>query len=154
MARSRGVILGTMRATRLSNPGETGHDDGGHFVKELCPALYLSRAATKADRRAKRINSLMRLYFTEAAIELGLGGIVGFLYQGASRAMLMSRMGYRFFQLHAKSKPQLRYESRCLFARLSLDTLGISATKTFRSGVANSTQRSAVGWAYNCRNFA
>jgi hypothetical protein len=146
VARSGALLLGTMRATLVSNPREMGHfDDEGHFLNELRPALYLSRAATKLDSLSKGINSIMRLYCTEAAINLGLRGVVGFVYQGASRTKLMSRMGYSFFPLRAEGNLQLKYESPCLFARLPLEKLGKSAIATLRSEVANSGKN--VRWA-------
>jgi hypothetical protein len=84
-------IVATGRAAAEVDFECTISDDSGLF-----PALLLSRAATRADQRARGFNSLLRCYFIEAALRAGLASTLSIFFQGAPRLPLLRRLGYEF----------------------------------------------------------
>ena len=137
-ARSEGQLIGTMSASLISCSADLGYEDEGMLTTALVPALYLSRAATVSGGRTSGINSLMRLYCIEAALELGLQSIVGFVYQEASRTRLMAALGYSFSPLSSGSNSVREYHSQCLFATLLLKTAGKFALDSLRDQCSQS----------------
>lgn len=138
LVRSGGELLGMMRASLISCSADLAFEDEDKLSNELAPAIYLSRAATVRDGRIRGVNSMMRLYCIEAAIELGLKSVVGFVYQDASRTKLMSALGYSFSHLSSKGNAVLTDHSQCLFAQLSLKECGDSGLHTLRTQIARS----------------
>jgi hypothetical protein len=95
LAHSGEELIGTMRVTVIRSSLDLNGDDKGHLTQTLCPAFLLSRAATVRDKRAKGLNSLLRLLCLEAAIELRAASVIGFVYQDAPRVRLMTELGYQ-----------------------------------------------------------
>lgn len=137
-ARSEGQLIGTMRASLISCSADLGYEDEGMLTTGLVPALCLSRAATVSGRRTSGVNSLMRLYCIEAALERGLQSIVGFVYQGASRTRLLATLCYSFSPLSSGGNSVREYHSQCLFATLLLKTAGKSALDSLREQCSQS----------------
>lgn len=133
IARSEGQLIGTMRANLISCSADVNCEDEGMLADALVPALFLSRAATVRDNRAKGVNSMMRLYCIEAALELGLKSMVGFIYQSAPRTRLMAELGYVFIPFTARSTAVFTDHSLQLFASLCLKKSGETALAYLRS---------------------
>jgi hypothetical protein len=143
-ARSDGVLLGTMKATLISCSSDLNSEDEEMLTSELTPALFLSRAATVQHSRARGVNSLMRLFCLEAALELQLKSLVGFVYRDAPRTRLMADLGYSFTEFRASGNSVFTDHSQHLFAFLALDQCGNSAVRALRLQTAQ--QGGLMAW--------
>lgn len=97
---SNGFLLATMRASFITDRQDAvKHFDG--FAPPLdhneWPSPVLERGATRASLQRSGLNSLMRYYFLEAAIESRFRRIYGYVPFGGSRTRLLESLGYNFF---------------------------------------------------------
>lgn len=138
IARVEGQIVGSMTATLISCSADLECDDEDQLSKDLIPALCLSRAATRRNDRTRGVNSILRMYCIEAARELGLASLVGFVYQDAARTRIMAKLGYSFTPLKSLENAMILYNSQLLFAKLPLKDSAETSVRLLRDQISES----------------
>jgi hypothetical protein len=144
IARAEGQLLGTMRANLISCTADLACEDEGLLTRNLVPAIYLSRAATVRSSRTRGVNSMLRMYCIEAALELNLASMVGFVYHNASRTRLMAELGYSFTPLKSPGNALRDYHAQCLFAKMDLKKSAELSLRILREQISQS--RRQVTW--------
>lgn len=95
------------------------------------PALNLARGSTLIDLRKSGLNSLMRYYALEAALEAGYERLYGYVAVGGMRTRFMQEMGYQFYYAR-EGHSQLPSQYRWAIAWLDLSTHGEQALQILK----------------------
>jgi hypothetical protein len=126
------LLLSTMRADVVYNPGFFQGKRQQVAVSAKYPALYLCRGATRPERQFAGLNSLLRYYCIEAALQAGLKSILGHVFKSAARTSLMRSLGYEMTDTGETADDNLRHRTPAVFAILDLDTRGLGALSMLR----------------------
>jgi len=93
-----GMAISTMRGEIVYDRQEA-EDALACTVKldiSLYPSLALTKGATSLDQSNSGLNSALRYYFLQAALDSPVQSVIGLVYINASRTRLMESLGYMF----------------------------------------------------------
>ena len=132
------ILVSTMRADVVYDPEFFQGGKRRVALTAKYPALYLCRGATAPERQFAGLNSLLRYYCIESALQVGLKSILGHVFKSAARTSLMRSLGYEMTETGETADSNLRHKTPAMFAILDLDKRGLDALSMLRESCQDS----------------